>query len=77
MTATLAIYTSILNPSSNGNVHTYATTQELKEKILTVKSHNKKQAIEIQVTFIIEKKLQKVHFLAKKTLSFMQIMCPF
>ena len=34
--------------------------------LLTVKSHNKKQAIEIQVTFIIEKKLQKVHFLAKK-----------
>ena len=66
MTATLAIYTSILNPSSNGNVHTYAATQELKEKILTVKRHNKKQAIEIQVTFIIEKKLQKVHFLAKK-----------
>ena len=47
-------------------MHTYATTQELKKMAFRINSRNLKQAIDIQVTFITEKKLQKEHFLAKK-----------
>ena len=44
----------------------YATTKELKKKAFRINSRNIKQTINIQVTFITEKKFQKEHFLAKK-----------
>ena len=44
-------------------MHTYVTNQELKKKALTVTRQNMKQAISIQLTFILEIKLQKEHFL--------------
>ena len=49
----------------------------MKMKAFTVNSQNIKQVIDIQVTLISEKKLQKEHFLAKKTLSFRRLMRPF
>ena len=45
-------------------MHSYATTKELKKKAFTINSQNLKQAIGIQVTFILETKLKKI-FLAK------------
>ena len=56
----------ILNPCQNGNVHTYATTKEMKTMAIRINSRNIKQTIGIQVTFITEKKLQKELLLAKK-----------
>ena len=58
---------SILNPCQDGNVHTYTTTEELKKMAFRINSWNIKQAIDIQVTFLMEKKLQKLHFLSKNT----------
>ena len=40
-------------------MHTYATTNELKKKAFTINSHNKNKEIDIQVSFILESKLQK------------------
>ena len=45
---------SILIPSQNGNVHGYATTNELKKKAFTIYSKNINQEIGIQVTFIFK-----------------------
>ena len=50
--------------------NTYTTTKELKKMAFRINSRNMKQAIDIQVTFIVEKKLQKVHFLAKNNTVF-------
>ena len=58
-------------------MHTYATTKELKKKVFKINGRNIKQAIDVEVTFMMEKELQKEHFLAKKTLPFRQLMCPF
>ena len=44
---------------------TYATTKEPEKKTFKTNSRNGKQSIGIEVTFIIEKKFQKIHFLAK------------
>ena len=44
-------------------MHTYVTTEELKKKAFTVNSQNIKQPIVIQVTFILEVKLQKYIFI--------------
>ena len=55
----------------------YATTKEMKTMAFRINSRNIKQASGTQVTFITEKKLQKEHFLAKQTLSFRRLMCPF
>ena len=43
----------------------YVTTKELKTMAIRINSQNVKQAIGIQGTFIMEKNLQKVRFLAK------------
>ena len=51
-------------------MHTYATTKELKKKVFKINGRNIKQAIDVEVTFMMEKELQKEHFLAKKTLPF-------
>ena len=56
------IYASIFNPYKDENVHSYATTKELKKKAFTINSQNLKQAIGIQVTFILETKLKKIFF---------------
>ena len=48
----------------DGNVENYATIKELKKDAFMVKTQNTKQTIGIQVSFIAEIKLQKVHFLA-------------
>ena len=45
---------SFLNPYDDGNVHPYATAKELKQKAFTVKIHNIKEAINMQVTLISE-----------------------
>ena len=55
----------ILNPYQNGSVPTYTTTKELEKKAFKINSWNIKLATDIQVTFMIEKKLQKEHFLVK------------
>ena len=59
------IYASILSPCWGGNVHTYATTQELKKKAFRLNSQNIKQKFGVQVTFILEIKPQKESLLAK------------
>ena len=48
----------------------YATSKELKKKAFTKNSQNIQQAVDIQLTFISEIKLQKEHFLAKYDCSF-------
>ena len=62
MTILLAANVSFLNPCQDGNVHTYATTKELKKKEFKAKEQNIKQTIGIQVTLILEIKLQKYIF---------------
>ena len=47
-----------LNLYEDENVHTYATAKELKKKAFTVKIHNIKEAINIQLTLISENKHQ-------------------
>ena len=59
MTIFSATDSSILNRSEDGNVETYATTSELEKKEYTVYSQNIKQTFGIQVTLILEIKLQK------------------
>ena len=54
----LAALRSFLKPYEDGSVHTYATTKELKQKTFTVKIHNIKEAINMQVTLISENKSQ-------------------
>ena len=56
----------ISNPRLDGNVDTYAMTKELKNKAFRINSQNKKRAIDKEVTFISEIKLQKEHFLSKR-----------
>ena len=53
----IAANVSFLNPCSDGNVHTNAASKDLKQKAFKVKRENIKQAIGIQVTFIVEIKL--------------------
>ena len=48
----------------------------MKTMAFTINSQNIERAIGIQATFIMEKKLQKVHVLAKKSLSFMHLVRP-
>ena len=43
-------------------MHTYVTIKKLKKKALTINSQNIKQAIGIQMTFILEIKLKKTFF---------------
>ena len=43
----------------------YATSMDLKEQAFRAKGKNIKQTIGIQVTLILESKLQKEHFLEK------------
>ena len=43
-------------------MHTYATTKELEKKAFTVKCQNVKQAIGIQLTFVLEIELEKYVF---------------
>ena len=47
-----------LNHYEDRNVHTYATTKELKKKAPTVKINNIKEAINIHVALILENKHQ-------------------
>ena len=49
----LATYASILNPCSDGNVRTYASTKELKQKVFTINSQHIKQEIDLRVTFML------------------------
>ena len=46
-------------------MHTKAIIEELEIKAFTVKNQNTKQATDMQVTFVLEIKLQEKHFLAK------------
>ena len=46
----------------------YATAKELMKKVFTANSHNKNQKIGIQVTFILEIKLQKYIFYQNPTI---------
>ena len=55
----------------------YATTKEMKTMPFRINNWNTKKAIGIQVTCITERRLQKELILAKKTLSFRPLMCPF
>ena len=48
-----------------GNLHTYALTKDLKKKTFVVKIWNVKQAIGIQMTFILENKHQKEQLFGK------------
>ena len=73
MTISSATDLSILKSCYDGNMHTYVKTWELKQKPFTVNSENIKQAIAIQVTFILENKLQKEHFLVKNTNFFCEL----
>ena len=51
----LSANVSFFNHCLDRNVHRYATTLELKKKVCALNSQNIKQAIGIQVTFILEK----------------------
>ena len=48
----------LFSPCDDKNVHTYATTKALKNKTFTLKIHNIKEAINIQVTSYSENKQQ-------------------
>ena len=50
------------NPCYDRNVHTYAMTKEARRKAFNAKGENIKQTSAIQVTFILEIKLQKYIF---------------
>ena len=54
----LAAIMCLLNPYEDRNVHTYATTKELKKKVYTVKINNIKEAINIHLALILENKHQ-------------------
>ena len=56
---------SILNPSQDGNVHTYVTAKELKKITFRIISQNIQQKFGIQVAFILEIKPQNKRFLEK------------
>ena len=56
MTVSLGIYASILK---YGNVNMYDAIYNQKKKAFKTNIQNKKQATAIQVTFILEIKLQK------------------
>ena len=62
----LAIEASILSPRQDGNVHTYATTKEVKTMKFRINSQNIEQTFGIQETLITEIKPQKERFLPKK-----------
>ena len=55
-------YAYTLNYCLDVNVQTYVTIQELTKKAFTGNSQNKKEAIGMQFTFILEINLQKQHF---------------
>ena len=57
---------SFSNPCQDGNVHTYATTKEMKKKAFITKREKIKQTFDIQLTFILKIKPSKVLFLAKR-----------
>ena len=65
-TVFLVTFAFILKSCQDGNVHTYATSEEIKMMAFRVNSRNIKQGIGIEVTFIMETKLQKEHFLPEK-----------
>lgn len=66
MTNSSASDASVLNISTDGNVHTYATTEQLKKKKFIKNSQNqKKQNNGILLIFIFEIKFKKEHFPAK------------
>ena len=46
-------------------MHTYATNEQLKKKAFTANRKNMKQAISIQLIFILEIKFQKEQFSEK------------
>ena len=48
--------------TTDGKIHTYAMTQELKSEEFTLNNENIKQEIDIKMTFILEITLQKEHF---------------
>ena len=56
---------SIFNPSYDGKVHTYVTTETLKIKEFMLNNENVKPEIGILLSFFFEIKLEKEHFLAK------------
>ena len=68
MTIFLAANAYFLNTCQNGNVHTYATTQELKKKEFTLNSKNMKQEIGLQLTFHLDIEIEKVHFQQNMTI---------
>ena len=43
-------------------VRTYATTKELKKKVFMTKCENIKQPVDIQLTFMLESKIEKYVF---------------
>ena len=55
----LTVNVPFLNPCYDRNVHAYAMTKEVRKKAFNAKGENKKQTSAIQVTFILEIKLQK------------------
>ena len=63
-------YASSLSPCQDGNVHTHATTKEMKTMEFRINSRHTKQAIGVQVTFITEKKFQKQSFVFSVTFAF-------
>ena len=54
-----ATHSCILNRFQDGNVDTHPMTSELEKNEFMVYGHNIKQVYDIQVTFILEIKLQK------------------
>ena len=60
-----------------GNLHTYVLTKDLKKKTFVVKIWNVKQAIGIQMTFILENKHQKEQLFGKMLLFFQELMYSF
>ena len=68
MTIFLVSNVSFLNPCYDGNVDTYVTIKQLKKKAFTINSQNIDQEIDIQVTFILQIKLQKYIFYQSTTI---------
>ena len=54
-----------LKPCYNLHMRIHATSKELKKKAFSVKCQNMKQAVSMEVTFILVNKHQKNFFLSK------------
>ena len=69
MTLFLTAIVFFLNHRQDGNVNIYAATKKLKKKACITKCENIKKPIDIQLTFMLESKIEKYSFQQNMTMS--------